>query len=122
MNALYPIIAAVIAAVGAVWLQNKRLSGKVETSEAASLWQEAASQREDYRERINAQNDRIAKLEERVARAEERNTKLAEENIELRRKLSDTEVTLHECQDKLADVERENESLRNTIRSHIDES
>jgi septal ring factor EnvC (AmiA/AmiB activator) len=122
VSALYPIIAVIITAFGAVWLQNKRLSGKIDTSEAASLWQEAASQREDYRERLSSQNDRITKLEERIARAEERNTKLAEQNIELRQELAEAEVALHECQDKLAAVERENESLRNTIRRHLDES
>jgi chromosome segregation ATPase len=122
MNALYPIIAVVITAFGAVWLQNKRLSGKVEDSDASELWKESASIREDYREQINVDRERIARLEERVARAEERNTKLAEENLELRKKLSEAEVALHECQDKLAAVERENESLRNTIRRHLDES
>lgn len=122
MSALYPIIAVILTAFGAVWLQNKRLSGKVADTDASELWKESASIREDYRERLNSQNDRIVKLETRVAEAERSNNKLAERNIELLAQLREAEAKLHECQDKLAEVERENQSLRNTIRSHIDES
>lgn len=122
MNALYPVIAVVITAFGAVWLQNKRLSGKVADTDASELWKESASIREDYRDRIQGQNDRIVRLEERVANAESANNSLRERNIELLGKLLDAERSLADCQEKLADVERENQSLRETIRSHIDES
>lgn len=73
---LSPLIAYVVAA--------RRLSGKVNTSEASELWKESSSIREDYRERLRYADDAIRRLEERVSSLENSNDDLRIENARLR--------------------------------------
>lgn len=77
-----PILVAVLAIVAgplvAYVTANRRLSGKIATSEAADLWAESSSIRDDYRARIST-------LEARVETLEQKNTELERANDELRR-------------------------------------
>lgn len=72
----------------------RRLSGKINTSDANQLWAESKSIREDYREQIRRANEHIAVLEQRLDICDERNKKLVDENRELRIKILDYEALL----------------------------
>lgn len=83
---LIALTAAVIGPLATFYMATRQLSGRINTSEAASLWQESASIREDYRQRIAEAEKRQAHLEERVAKLETANNTLQAENLELARK------------------------------------
>lgn len=54
MGAIGPIVAAVVAAVGAYLAAYRRFSGRIGSSEASELWKESTSIREWSRARIEA--------------------------------------------------------------------
>lgn len=110
------VIAAALAALGSYIAASRRLSGKIATSEADSLWKESASIREDYRSRIAEAERRQAHLEERLAKVEERNIELGQENVELRASNAEKSLVIERCQSRLAQLERENQTLKVTIR------
>lgn len=74
-----PLIAYVTAA--------RKLSGKIDTTEAGRLWEESAAIRADYREQIAERDRRIEALDTRIEAVEEANRKLAAENLTLRDKV-----------------------------------
>lgn len=99
VSALSVVIAPVIAYVTA----SRRLSGRIQTSEAIDLWKESASIREDYRESLRQADRQISDLKEsnfqlRLALNEmnakmdtvlDENNRLREENVTLRKKVVD---------------------------------
>jgi predicted nuclease with TOPRIM domain len=105
-------IGALIVAMGAYFATVRRLSGRIETSEADSLWKESASIREDYRDRLSSADQRQARLEERVANLEKRNAELAEENVRLLREQVALQRRHTDMQDELADCRRELDTLK----------
>lgn len=119
MTSLAPILGFLgiaITALGAFIVGNRRLSGRIASSEASSLWTESASIRTYLAEQLEADRKRITDLEARVATAEAGNIALARENLELIRKLTAAEGTIGALRDEVADLRRENDALRNTIR------
>ena len=86
-NSLIAIAVAAIASIATYLGTARKLSGKVETSEASELWEESRSIRQDYQSRLASATERAAGLEIRVANLEERNTKLLKENINLQREV-----------------------------------
>lgn len=78
---------ALVGSLGTYLAVVRKLSGKIGTSEAASLWEESAAIRADYREQLAAAARRSAVLEQRVARCDR-------ENRELRRKVEHLEAEL----------------------------
>jgi predicted RNase H-like nuclease (RuvC/YqgF family) len=65
----------------------KRLSGRINTSEATSLWAESAAMRQDYLARITQLNGTIQRCEARVQELEAYVETLREMNGALRDKL-----------------------------------
>lgn len=123
---LIPAVAAIGAALMSYLAATRRLSGKIQDSEAASLWEESASIREDYRQRIAHAEERQAALEGRVATLEDKNTQLMEQNLQLREQNVELRVELERAQGELRRVKedcdalgRENESLKTTIRRYV---
>lgn len=114
--ALAALVVGIIAAAGTYFAASRRLSGKIATSEASSLWEESAAIRTEYREQINADRERIAKLEERVAKAEEANNAARRENVQLLAKVHALEAERDELRDRVEVLENENEALKRTIR------
>lgn len=116
-----PVVIALLAAVIGPLLTyiaaSRKLSGRIGTSEAASLWQESQSIRQDYRDRINESERRQAHLEERVAKLEEKNNELMKENLVLRRENLDQAQTIRRCQERIEALERENTHLKSTIQA-----
>jgi predicted RNase H-like nuclease (RuvC/YqgF family) len=102
------LIAAAIAALGAYLAAARKLSGKIQTSEASDLWAESQSIREEYRAHIAELKVDLKTCIERVEAVEQQNLKLNGENGELRAKVSSLET----------EVERltvENKMLRTRI-------
>lgn len=87
--AIIALIAACVGPLIAYISANKKLSGKIGTSEAESLWAESASIREDYRARLDQANKRINALEERNTELERSHSKLVGE-IAARDQIIDT--------------------------------
>lgn len=85
MTASAPLIIAITAAVAgplAAWITAARkLSGKIDTTDADQLWAESASIREDYRSQLLSRDQRISSLEARVASLEQENNALVRENL-----------------------------------------
>lgn len=81
--ALFAFMAAIIGPLVTYIAANRKLSGKINTSEAESLWAESASIREDYRSRLDQANQRITDLEVRFSGCERQNIELT---LELARK------------------------------------
>lgn len=110
------ILVAVIPALGAYLAASRRLSGNIQTSEASSLWAESADIRKDYRDRLAHAEERLASAEARIARAESENTDLRRENTELKGRNADLARACERLRARIEEVERENQSLKNTIR------
>jgi predicted RNase H-like nuclease (RuvC/YqgF family) len=96
------IVVALVGAIATYVAAARKLSGKIATSEAASLWEESRAIRDDYRQRLE-------KLENRVLELEKKNYELAAENVRLLRQALETQTLL-------AELRAENERLKTTIK------
>jgi len=90
ISAISVVLGPIIAYVAA----SRRLSGKIQTSEAKDLWRESASIRDDYRARLKEALFHIGQLEK--------------SNSELRSELNDMKL-------RMSDVIIENNQLRRKI-------
>lgn len=68
---IVPILVAAVAALGAYVAAARKLSGKINTSEASQLWEESRAIRDDYREQLKVANGVIQDLRDRIKRLEE---------------------------------------------------
>lgn len=87
--AVFALIAAVFAPLGAYLIAKRQFSGRIETSDAKELWAESRAIREWSQQRIDTLNDVVARLEERERLLEGRVRLLETENDELRGRLDD---------------------------------
>jgi cell division protein FtsB len=81
------LVALAVATVGPLLtylVASRKLSGKIGTSDAADLWSESRSIRDDYRDRLDQSNRRQAACEERIAKLESDKNALVGENMMLR--------------------------------------
>lgn len=95
------VIAALIGPLGAYLLAARRMSGKIETSEATQLWAESKAIRDWSREQLEAANREIQELRERLDRVWQRVRELETENNNLRQQLTTAQneiVELRESQ------------------------
>lgn len=100
--ALLLAVAAIIFVPLANYISTARkMSGRINTSDAADLWEESRAIREDYRDRLGQATERTMALERRVAELERANDELAHENLLL--------------QHRVDLLERENETLKETV-------
>jgi chromosome segregation ATPase len=81
------LIVGIVGALGAYFAAARRFSGKIGSSDAAQLWLESASIREDYRARIQA-------LEMRLSVVETQNNDLALVNNDLVQQVRDLKDTI----------------------------
>lgn len=95
---IFAVLAAALGALGAYLAAARKLSGKINTSEASSLWQEASNLRNEYKEDIR-------RLEKRLDDVTEANDHLRSKNAELER-----EVRAHER--TISDLRREVEKWK----------
>lgn len=78
------IIAAISAPIIAYLGAARKLSGKINTSEAGELWNEASNLRREYKTEIGELRGLITILKDRVEEVESKNEVLHLENGELR--------------------------------------
>ena len=99
---IVPIVVALIAALGTYLGIVRRASGKIATTEAAKLWDEAGNLREVYRKEIDRLQGKIDEIEGRLTTLEVENSDLREKNLRLEKenvKLHEENATLkHEVQ------------------------
>lgn len=117
--ALIPALGAIIVALISVLVTNRRLSGKVATSDASSLWEESAAMRKEYRDQINDDRIRIASLEQRISEAERINNALTRENNRLSAQNATYEITIKSLRDRVELLEHENKDLRKKIKELV---
>lgn len=108
---LVALAAAVTGPLVAYIGANRKLSGKIGTSEASSLWEESRSIREDLHAQLQKATDRILDLERRVSNAEAQNNTLIRENYALTAKNNAYEATIAELNIRLDLLEKENARL-----------
>lgn len=106
--AIIATLAALIGPLLAFLATSKKMSGKIGTSDADKLWDEAERQREDYRQRIERSDKRVAALEMRVDSLEGLNRNLRQENF-------DHESTIQKLNDRVESLEKENTKLKEQI-------
>lgn len=110
MAATAALIVAVATALGTLarYLNlNRKLSGKIATSDATQLWEASESMRKEYRDDLAAANKRLAALEGRLATVEADNHELANENLLLKRQVDLLKYENGELKRKIVDLERE---------------
>lgn len=105
------ILGAVVAPVLGYLAAARKLSGRIATSEAASLWAESSAIRADYREQLMNANARIATIEVRLKEMEEHNGSLNSQNERLLHTVEVLETTIVTLRDRIAFLERENDRL-----------
>ena len=117
------IVGALLAPLVTYFINARKLSGKIATSEAADLWEESRAIRESLEERNTRLRERIDELEHRVDALRERNAKLWLENGTMRRMLGEHEATIKSLREEMDDLrkrnatlERENRSLRKRVK------
>ncbi|HMS83607.1 MAG TPA: hypothetical protein PKD12_08155 [Nitrospira sp.] len=117
------VLALIVGPLGAYIGVSRRLSGKIGTSEAADLWAESKSLREDASAKLARCDERVVGLEVRVRDLEKDNTTLSRENLDLMRKVNADETDIQTLRARVELLERENEELHalvNTLRQSQD--
>jgi chromosome segregation ATPase len=102
---LIPVAVAIVAPLGAYLLAARRMSGKVQTSDAGELWAESRAIRDDYRNRLLDAADRSRDLEARVAKLENSNNELNRENFALQNKVLALERLVTELRDTITKLQ-----------------
>jgi len=117
--AFFALIAAIVSPLITYIAANRKLSGKISTSEAESLWAESASIREDYRTRLDQANKRITDLEMRFTESDQRGNELERQNIELISELSRKDRTLESVREENVELLKQVSMLKRTIRKML---
>lgn len=104
-----PLLAYVIA--------NRRLSGKINTSEASSLWAESANMRVALQSQLDAALLRVTSLEARTSAAEERSNALQARNIALDRQALDYQTTISQQRTEIDELKRQVHDLQELVKT-----
>lgn len=93
LNAIDPVVGVVVAALAApligYLLAVRRFSGRIESSEAKQLWEEARAMRSESQRRIEHLEDRVLTLERENQALHEANRELQNRIYDLLRKIAD---------------------------------
>ena len=112
MNPTLIIIAAILGPLlgflGLAW----KLSGRIATTEASKLWEEADLMRREYREEISRLQDVIDRYTKRVEEVERRNEKLVKENEALTTLVGNHEETIASLRKQVNELSLENQRER----------
>lgn len=102
------LITAAVGSLGAYLVAARRFGGKINTSEAASLWTEAGNLRKEYKKEIDQLRSALEAVTLRLADMEKRNGDLYLENGNLRRMVEEHEKTI-------TDLREDNQRLRRRV-------
>lgn len=98
-----PLVSFIIAA--------RRFSGKIQTTEAAALWEEAGKLREEYRLESAGLRARLVACEGRIAELEHINHELLKERDGLEKRVAVHEKTIQELHSRVKTLTRQNKEL-----------
>lgn len=105
---LVPIVVALIAPLLAYLAAARRASGRIGTTEAERIWEEAGDLRRVYREEIDRLREDIVKIEGRLSQLETENQDLRDKNTALEQEIQ----SLHSENEQL---KRENARLSKRV-------
>ena len=114
--AFYGLIGVLVTACISLLVSFRRLSGRIGSSEAESLWTASEQMRAWVTERLKDAEKRQIDLEKRIADLEAANNALRRENVDLREENLRHARTIERLNERLDSIDNENQSLRNTIR------
>jgi uncharacterized coiled-coil protein SlyX len=103
------LVAAVAGPLGGYIMAARKMSGKIGTSEAASLWEEAGKLRAEYRgeaeglrKTVATQEVTIVELQLQVASLRQENQKLQQRVVDLTHQVDDQEIHISRVEAELA--------------------
>lgn len=118
MNGIYLLLAALPAALVALFVAGRRFSGKIRSSEAVTLWEAQENFRRDLMKRNDKLRDRldeceqiIQKLNARLDEMEEVNAELHLENGRLQAKIKEYDVLITALREQVEAKDKEILSL-----------
>ena len=111
--AVDPVLLSIIggafaAAIGYLTIVRK-LSGRIQTTEAAQLWAEADKMRQEYREEIARMQGVIDRYEVRLKEIDGRNKGLADDNYKMTQTIATHERTIAELREQVNELSLENQ-------------
>lgn len=109
---LVPIAVAVVTGFFAFVAAARKLSGSIRTSEATSLWQEAANLRKEYKDEVSALRQQLGECLVRIKNVEDLNSKLKVENGGLTRTVEDQAQRITELESVIVVLEGDNRRLK----------
>jgi chromosome segregation ATPase len=98
------LVAAIVGPLVAYVTASRKLSGKIDTSDADKLWAESASIRDDYRGQLQERDKRIAALEKRVTALEQDNNNLIRENLNQASRISAQATKIEAYERRIEDL------------------
>lgn len=109
------VVIALVAALGSFLAVARRLSGKIATSEATSLWEESSKLRQEYKDEIRQLRGDLHDCVLRVGHLEEKNRSLSRENADLRRTIEEHEETIRTLRAEVARLTADNVEMRTQL-------
>ena len=109
---LVAIVAALSAPLFAYLAAARKLSGKIQTSEASSLWAEASNLRKEYKEEVTRLRAELDECLDRIAAVEDINRKLRIENGGMTRTIKDQKLRIEELEASVAILTGDNRRLK----------
>lgn len=104
-NVLVPIIVALAGPIFAYLAAARRLSGKITTTDASKLWDEAGNLRKEYKTELNELRVIVSKLRDSVKDLEAQNDILHLENGELRLEVTKLRAENHKLKTRIEELE-----------------
>lgn len=111
------LVAGVVGPLLGYLAASHKLSGKIDSSEASSLWEESARMRAALREQNETLQARIVKLEERAASQESANNALQARNIALDRQALDYQRTIDEQRREIDTLKQQVHDLQDLVKT-----
>lgn len=96
------VLAAIVAGLASYLAAARKLSGKINTSDAAELWTESRSIREWSAERISALSTQVSELEHRIEVVEGYNLALVNEKQQLLQQIQEHMAALAASRETVA--------------------
>lgn len=118
MNSTTILVTVLVAVVGPLFAYlaaARKLSGKIQTSEASSLWQEASNLRSEYRDELKGVREQLSECLTRIKNIEELNSKLKVENGGLNKTVKEQAREIENLKAVVFVLEEENKALKRRV-------
>lgn len=111
-SVVIPLLGIFIGPIFAYLIAARRFSGRIASSDAASLWQESSNLRKEYKSEMDELRTIVTNLRSRVIDLEDKNEVLYLENGELRAEVSRLRKENSLLKARIEELEREASQLR----------